>query len=420
MLTEDGVRLMLFDKARLANLISVIFSRGAGYAVLTSILLIKKWQISSAAFVTIGHDMVLAALILGPILSTIGQIQARRLVVSRDIKKNIKPIYFVSLAALVLFLMGALGSVSLTLWGFPIRTIIISCGFMLVHGMLGWLILWTALCHTKRIFLGICGIVFLGALVILAARLFLNLQFESENLLFEGLILLLADTVIVMILLIIPTQKTEAGSVYPFSWSNVSRYVIIVTYATGILALDWQLLKSILPSPDYQHIAEIRIYFERFLLPLLATLASASLLNAYRTGTSITGSGTGKTLISRNKVFLAQLCFGLVAIACAAVSPWNTAVWIVILGVGYVMFSINSFHLDLFQAQVSIWRLTVTLGLFLLAYGGIASVVIRQGGIAGHVVFWCVGNFVLFNVLKWRRSNAHVPAISGASGGLAP
>jgi hypothetical protein len=412
---------MALDRARIANLLSVVLSRGAGYAVLTSVLLIKKLQISSAAFVTIGHDLVLAALILGPVLSAIGQIQARRIVVSRDIRKNIKPVYFVSAAALAFLLAGQLGSLPESLWGYSLRTIVISCGFMLVHGTLGWLILWTVLCHAKPVFLGVCGIVSLGIAFIIGARLFIDIQFERDTLLFEGFVLFAALNLIVVFLRIIPSLDTVAASVYPFSWTTISRYVVIVMFASGALALDWQLLKSFLLPNDYQHIAEIRIYFERFLLPLLATLASASLLNAYRTKVSGGTSNKIKSRLSRKQTLLAEIAFAIVAISLVSFWPLNTTLWILVLGVGYVMFSINSFCLDLFQAQVSVWQLVVTLGLFLLVYGIVAGVVIAETGIAGHVVVWCVGNFLLFNILRLRTKTAESAHHTLSSvGGVAP
>jgi hypothetical protein len=409
------------NRARITNLLSVVLSRGAGYAVLTSILLMKKLQISSAAFVTIGHDLVLAALLLGPLLSAVSQIQARRIVVSHDIKKNIKPVYFVSAIAMLFLLASQAGLSPPSQSDYSIRTIIISCGFMLVHGMLGWLILWTVLCHTKPVFLGVCGIVSVGVAAIVGARLFFDIQFERDTLLFEGLVLWMAANLIVLLLLVIPSLKSVEGNVYPFNWSTISRYVIIVTYASGILALDWQLLKSLLPPNDYQHIAEVRIYFERFLLPLLATLASASLLNAYRVKVSGVTSVQMNSKLSVAQMAIFQIAVAIGAIILSAIWPLNTTLWILVLFVGYVMFSINSFYLDLFQAQASILDVLITLGLFLLVYGIVAGVVIVHAGVAGHVVMWCVGNFLLFNIVRLRTKRAEAAHLDlNANGGVAP
>jgi hypothetical protein len=134
---------MAFEKLQLGKLFAVLFSRGIGYLVLTVILLVKKSQLGPGDFAAIGHDLVLAAFIVSPILAAVGQIQARRIAASLDIKGNILPVYLVSLIAFLCLLSGGFSELAFDNWPIGLRSLVLSIGFLLSHALVSWLVLWT-------------------------------------------------------------------------------------------------------------------------------------------------------------------------------------------------------------------------------------------------------------------------------------
>jgi hypothetical protein len=225
--------------------------------------------------------------------------------------------------------------------------------------------------------------------------------FENQTLLVEGIIIWLVGFSVATTLLLLSKRLQAHSEPYPYSSSTVLRYVAIAAFTSGILALDWQLLKFTLEPDVYVSVAGGRIYFERFLLPILASLASASLLAVYSGYENHTPyQEVLRKAFSRFHVPLVIAGIGIAISVPFFLMSGGRLLAFIVLGAGYLVFGLNSFHLDLYQARHSLARVASTLLIFLICYGISGWIFMSYFSLQGHALVWLLGNAILYLVLS--------------------
>ena len=392
------------ERHKFAYFLTVVFSRGVSYAVLAVILFIKREQLTSAGFANLGHDLALASLFVGPAMSVIGQIQARRIMASMNIRANIFPVFLLLMTALLLLSVVWSSEPAWRLMNLDLRPIIITGGFLLSYGLVGMIVLWVLACKSQRYFLTVCLGICLSMTVIICSRLVFKIGYENSSLVFEGLILWGFAASILLAFLLDPDVKIDGELMYPYSLSTIARYAAIVVFYNGILSVDWQLLNLNLKVDDYSWIAAIRIACERFLLPLLAATTSALLLNRYQLGRENNNTEVGPFIGRLFEKKRLSALFGVVAVVTLIFMLPTQPRIILILALGYLIFGINSYFLDLFQARKSFRHLVGVLIMFILIYALLSKYVMLNFGLIGHAVFWVIANFALLSIIARPNS----------------
>ena len=135
-----------------ADFLTVVASRGAGYLLLASVLLARKFQLSRADLAEVGQDLALAMVVVTPLLGAIAAILSRRVIQAQSIRLDLS-----ILRAWVLIggAITALG-VAVVLPDIPALDqtgrILIASGFLSMHGLVAAMLLWSGISGEKQQF----------------------------------------------------------------------------------------------------------------------------------------------------------------------------------------------------------------------------------------------------------------------------
>lgn len=400
-----------------ADFLTVVASRGAGYLLLASVLLARKFQLSRADLAEVGQDLALAMVVVTPLLGAIAAILSRRVIQAQSIRLDLS-----ILRAWVLIggAITALG-VAVVLPDIPALDqtgrILIASGFLSMHGLVAAMLLWSGISGEKQQFSQLLISVLLVIPVSIGVRMALNSSELDKSFALEAMILCA-----ILMRTVFSTKKdveSPREHLYPFSKTTMLKYGSISLFFSGTIAIDWQIGKLALSHANYIQWASRRVLMERFLMPLMNSVTAVVLIRILR---RMSGDRPGQeTNLSipdpdrRIRVGGMILIVGSSALVLLA-APVLAGTTIPMLGNGlllawgYLLFGVCSLFLDLFQARWGLQKVVVTLGSFTIVRTITCWLVVERFSVTGYGNFWVVTNTILLMYLIYSVVDASADA----------
>ncbi|MEJ6788907.1 hypothetical protein BrevBR_05090 [Brevundimonas sp. BR2-1] len=389
-----------------ADFLTVVASRGAGYFLLASVLLARKFQLSRVDLADVGQDLSLAMVVVTPLLGAIAAILSRRVIQAQSIRLD-----------LTILRAWVLGGGAITLLGIAVAVpdipaldqpgrILIASGFLSMHGLVAALLLWSGISGEKRQFAQILIAVILVIPVSIGIRLALNSGGLDKSFALEAMLLwaILAYTMFS----VHKDLESPRDHLYPFSRTTMLKYGSISLFFSGTIAIDWQIGKVALAQTHYIQWASRRVLMERFLMPLMNSVTAVVLIRILRRMSGdrpgqpsnlsipdpdrrIRVGGTALIVVSSILVLLAAPVLAGTKIPMLGDG--------LLLAWGYLLFGVCSLFLDLFQARWGLKKVVVTLGSITLVRTIACWLVVERFGVTGYGNFWVITNALILMYL---------------------
>lgn len=204
------------------------------------------------------------------------------------------------------------------------------------------------------------------------------------------------------------TQPSSSGSQESLV-RNTASFVAVNFFSFAFVNIDFTLFREIGTASEYSAMAAVKIFFERFALPLMLVFSGAVSMRVLRQPDGGAGGQRGINISIRRNLYsvftLIALIIGL-TVAYQVLTPLFTqrevALTPVLSGIvvaGYVLYMLNGVFWDVLVLRKStrgiLWR---TSGL-LIGYAFLQYFSIRNYGISGWAIGWFLANLVVTLVL---------------------
>lgn len=190
---------------------------------------------------------------------------------------------------------------------------------------------------------------------------------------------------------------------------NTTSFVAINFFSFAFVNIDFTLFREIGSASEYPVMAEVKIFFERFALPLMLVFSGAVSMRVLRQPCPGSGGHSGINISIRRDFYSGLTLIGLIvglAVAYQVLAPGVTqrevALTPVLSGIvaaGYVFYMFNGVLWDVLVLRQStrgiLWR---TSGL-LIGYALLQYFSIRNYGVSGWAIGWFLANLVVTLVL---------------------
>jgi glycosyltransferase involved in cell wall biosynthesis len=208
----------------------------------------------------------------------------------------------------------------------------------------------------------------------------------------------------------LPLDRTSVESVEQRSDSasrNLLAFTVVNFFVYALLNGDFLIIRSLATTTTLEQIGPIKIFFERFVLPLWLVLATASSLQVFRASSSSLGNpGILTRIRAISRLAGAALVGALVSAACylgylsLTLPGKSDGVWLVVVAaVGYAVYGVTTTLLDIFVLANPLARAIPVLAL-LLACCGVGQIwLVVHFEKWGWAVGWAFWNSLLALVL---------------------
>jgi hypothetical protein len=223
----------------------------------------------------------------------------------------------------------------------------------------------------------------------------------------------------------------SAGRGYTASLSSILRsagrnlvaFTIINCFAYTILNGDFLILRKVGGAATLEQIGPVKIFFERFVLPVWLVIATASSLQVFRMPAADLGTSSQPGAprgVAR--VFAVVTAAAIISAGCflgyealMARGPSRESWVSCVAAVGYVANAFAATLLDIFVLATSLPRAAVGLGILLACFGAGQSLLVMHSGSSGWAVGWVLWNSLLVLVLMTARglTAGNVSTITG-------
>jgi hypothetical protein len=378
------------------NYIVLLASRGIGSVIITSLFLIKKYFLPPDEFGSLGHAFATAMFVVSPFASPVVMLISRRIIQTRDLGRDKDIILgwciLSFLGAAFVSIMSIISPRGISDLVFMISII----SFILVTVLNSQYIIWlNESDQTKRSLIYI-GIFMIAIPLSVVVREITGIGQRDRA--FSVETLLLCIPVLFDIIRTKTKERFHVRDLYDFSMTNYTKYFAIVLFYNGILWVDWNLGRDLLPEPVYLEWANERIILERILLPVLNIIQVTMIWHLLRSATGKQRIDTEPLTARSIKIFQAILIvFAITAILARLFDTKIPILTFVPFIIGYLAFGLTSIFLEFYQAKYSIWYLAITLTLITISRFVIIIVSLKLSGTEDYAIAWALTSILILS-----------------------
>jgi O-antigen/teichoic acid export membrane protein len=198
-------------------------------------------------------------------------------------------------------------------------------------------------------------------------------------------------------------------------FANASSFTAINIFSYAVVNVDFTLFRLIGSSEDFALMATAKIFFERFVVPVLMVFAGAVSLRVLRFQSRPGEPQPRLELKVRPLMWMAVPCVVLLLTAAywifvhwirhdtAAIAPG----WVVCASLGYLLYAVNGILLDVLVVQRSLKVVVAHVAGFLVTGCAIQAMAISQFGVPGWAIGWLLFNLLVALLLAREGLSLH-------------
>lgn len=194
---------------------------------------------------------------------------------------------------------------------------------------------------------------------------------------------------------------------------NVIAFTVVNFFSYIALNIDFIIFKTIGDPIDFITIATSKIYFERFLLPVLLVFSSAVSLGILRKSNQLNAiAGKAEVTIDLKFIVIVLGAATLLSVSyylLSSVFYKKTSTleisWLVALSLGYIFYTANGILFDLLVLRRSLAHVAKYIFYMLVFASLIQSVAISFYGVRGWAYCWLSFNAGVMSFLSWKLLN---------------
>jgi hypothetical protein len=371
----------------------VIISRGVGSLIVAGLFLVKKLTLPPAEFASLGLAYASVLAVVGAAIAPLTMLMARRVIQSRRIETDRTIIQLLSAAVVV----TASFSVVAVLSGSrpsELAFILSVAAVVLVAGLNAQYIIWLNETGARRRSVAFILACLLVIPLSLLMRRSLHIGASDRTFGLEALLLVMP----IVVDTLTRRRSSPAGDqpLYHLSLGNYAKYAVFVAIFNAIPATDWWFGRHLLDAASFRSWADVRVLFERGLLPVMNVVQATVLWRLLRTSIGQAGSRTPIAKEATRWVFLSVAAVFLLTLVLWAAPPLPRYADVLPIFVGYAAYGLTSIFLDFYQAKYTLGRLAASLlAIFVLrsvaTYGGLAL-----GGAHLFSIIWAATSLAMF------------------------
>lgn len=194
--------------------------------------------------------------------------------------------------------------------------------------------------------------------------------------------------------------KEQASSVSEFFFNTFS-FTVINIFTYSAINVDFTLFRLIGTAAEFEMMATAKIFFERFLMPILMVFAGAISLRVLRYQGPVDGAILQIRMLGG---FIMWLCTSAIVMLLLTMAYWvfvyffrnepNTIPlgWVVCACAGYLLYAVNGILLDVLVVRRSLTAVITHVAGFLTFGFAVQAFAISSFGLPGWAVGWLVFN----------------------------
>lgn len=364
----------------------VIVSRGVGSVLVAGLFLIKKFTLPSTEFTSLGLAFASVLALVGTLVAPLVMLMSRRVIQSRRIETD-RTLIKGLLAAIILAASLSTGSLIVGTSPSEPAFVLSLAAIVLVTALNGQYVIWlNEIGCTRRSLLFV--LLFLSVFPIsLIIRLYFGFGRYDRSLGPEALMLCLPVLVDTSMRDRAISKATD--SLYHMSFHNYAKYAVFIGFFNAIPAADWWLGQRLLADTSYEPWANLRILFERGLLPLMNVAQAAILWRLLRA--SIGEPGSGRAVIpakASHRLLVATGCVFIATFVIWAIPSLTYFGEMAALFVGYAAYATTSIFLEFYQAKYSLAFVGFSLAFVFILRGLASYSALELGGAHLFSIVW--------------------------------
>jgi hypothetical protein len=187
---------------------------------------------------------------------------------------------------------------------------------------------------------------------------------------------------------------------------SVAAFTSITAFSYVTVNIDFTIFRLFQSTLSFGQLSEAKVFFERFIVPILGIYASAVSMNVFRAQPD--GPHRGSLVLANPLRYVGMSIGVVVAISVAYIgyervlSPDGQGIsvsWVAIASFGYLVFSLNGIMFDLLATRRHVVAVIAQVVSFLLFAATVQGFAITNYGIKGWAVGWLLVNLCIALVL---------------------
>lgn len=399
--------------ARLVDLANLIIAKGANFVLTALVFMLLSNGMDTQAFGEFGYWWSIAIMIGGVLLGGVSSALVRTAVLKGSLRQLAAPLRCATQVLLAFATVLALTLFTSPQWAAHTFLFIGVALFGLAVQVQ------TALLALLRAVEATRSNVLASFLIVLLVPVVLSLMLGTERTL-TRIFFFLAFAFALGALAVLVSARRQLGPLFTHEsgvsvggrgfFSNALAFTAVNVFSFALINIDFTFFRFVGTTENFALMATCKVFFERFVVPVLMVFAGAISLRILRYQS---GDGAAAACLEA-RVIPQQLVASVMAVALVTFAYWifateirsDTATiplgWVACAAIGYLLYAVNGILFDLLVLRRSLVMVIAHVTFFLLLGAVIQIVAIFNFGVPGWAVGWLVLNAV-FAVLMARE-----------------
>lgn len=404
--------------ARLVDLANLIIAKGANFTLTALVFMLLSNGMDSQSFGEFGYWWSIAIMIGGVLLGGVSSALVRTAVLKGSLRQLTAPLRYAAQVLLAFATVFALTLFASPQWAaHTILFIGVALFGLAVQVQTALLALLRAVEATRSNVLA-------SFLIVLLVPIVLFLMLGTERTL-PRIFFILAFAFALGALAVLVSARRQLGPLFFHDsvasvggrgfLSNALAFTAVNVFSFALINVDFTFFRFFGTPENFALMATCKVFFERFVVPVLMVFAGAISLRILRYQS---GDGAAAACLEA-RISPQQLVASVMAVVLVTFAYWVFATeirsdkatiplgWVVCAAIGYLLYAVNGILFDLLVLRQSLAMVIAHVAFFLLLGAVLQIVAISNFGVPGWAVGWLVLNAVFAAVMAREGLNLH-------------